>query len=249
VRNQWIRRLAGGTGLLAAAWLAVAATGSSAQDKLPQDIVRGTVEKDIAYLQKELAKMPEKRAVPTLKTTAMLIALYAQDHQKFDLRDQALKVAEALSKKDFAGAKQAADGLAKPAGSGKAEEIQLHEMYDFDLAELMSAYRNATVGGLNIEKDIRTQAKGVTDVKLVGDQAVRTVLIGRYTHKFPTDKATANQANMKKWEGYTNDTLKLAREIAEEAAKGDQADKAGLGKRLKSLDASCTACHNEFRDI
>jgi hypothetical protein len=247
VRNPWIRRSAGGAGLLAAAWL-LAAPGPAAEPKLPPDLARRTVEKDIAYLQKALAKTPEKRAVPTLKATAMLIALYAQNHQQGGLRDQAVKVAEALAKKDYAGAKAAADGLKAGAGGGTAGEVKLHEAAKFDLAELMSAYRNATVGGLNMEKDIRAQAKKATDEKLIGEIAARTVLIDEYARKMPAEKAAANPTNLKKWEGYVDDTEKLAQELAAEAAKGAGADKAVLAKKLKALDVSCTACHNEFRD-
>ena len=70
----------------------------------------------------------------------------------------------------------------------------------------------------------------------------RVVLINEYTRVMPAEKASANAANLKKWEGYTNDTQKLGGEIAAEAAKGAGADKAVLGKKLKALDASCTAC-------
>jgi hypothetical protein len=248
VRNLWIRRLSASAGLLAAAaWLCVAPTGSTADDKLPPAVANGVIERDIAYLQEGLAKTPEKRAVPTLKATAMLIALHAQNAGQGELRDQALKVAGALAKKDYAGAKTAAAGL-KPGAGGKASPVSLHEQHNFDLAELMSVYRNATVGGRNMEKDIRTQAKNMTDPKLVGDIGARIVLVSHYTAKMPAERAAVNPANQKKWDGYSNDTQKLAAEIATEAGKGAGADKAGLAKKLKALDASCTACHNEFRD-
>jgi cytochrome c556 len=74
------------------------------------------------------------------------------------------------------------------------------------------------------------------------------VLVSHYTLKMPAERATANPSNQKKWEGYSNDTQKLASEIAAEAAKGAGADAGALAKKLKALDASCTACHNEFRD-
>jgi hypothetical protein len=247
VRNLWIRRLSATAGLLVAVWISVAPTRSAADEKLPPDVATALVGKDIAYLQKELAKTPEKRAVPTLKTTAMLIALQAQQSGQGGLRDQALKVAGALAKKDYAGAKTAAAGL-KPGAGGGAAPVDLTKQHNFDLAELMSAYRNATVGGRNMEKDIRTQAKKVTDPELVRDIGARVVLVSHYTLKMPAEKAAANPANRKKWDGYSNDTEKLAAEIMTEAAKGAGADKAALAKKLKALDASCTACHNEFRD-
>lgn len=247
MRNPWIRRLTASAGLLAAAWLCVAPTGTAADTKLPPDVATGLVERDIAYLQKELAKTPEKRAVPTLKTTAMLLALHAQESGQGGLRDQALKVAEALAKKDYAAAKTAAAGL-KPGAAGKADAVNLHEKHNFDLAELMSVYRNSTVGGRNMEKDIRTQAKKVTDPKLLADLGARIVLVSHYTAKMPAEKAAANPSNKKKWDGYSNDTEKLAAEVATEAAKGAGANNTDLAKKLKALDASCTACHNEFRD-
>lgn len=255
MRIQWIRRLAGGAGLFAAAWLAVGSVDSGyAADPLPPEVTGKLVEADIALLQKKLATKPAKRAEGSLKAVAMMIALYAdqnasgKDAEKMiALRSQALKVAEAIAKKDFAAAKTAAEGLSKPSGGDK-KAIKLHEQAKFDIAEVMSPFRAATVDGLNIEKDIRAQAKGVTDVKLVGDLAAHTTLLGEYTLLLPVEKATANAANKKKWDDYTNDMLKLSRDIAAEAAKGAKADKAGLKSKLSKLDGSCTACHNDFRD-
>jgi hypothetical protein len=251
VHTRWIRRLTGGAGLLAAAWLATASAAP-----LPAEVTGKLIEADIAYLQKNLEKPPEKRAVGTLKSVAMLIALQAQNEmagkdgpKMAALRDQALKVAEALAKKDFAAAKAAADGLSKPSG-GAMKPVKLHEQAKFDLAELMSVFRLAKVGGLNIEKDIRDQAKKETelDVKLVGELGAHSNLVGQYALEMPAENAAANPANKKKWDGYTQDMMKLSGEVSTEAAKGAKADKAKLKSLLGKLDASCTACHNEFRD-
>jgi hypothetical protein len=243
VRTQWFRRLAGVAGLLAGVWLATAA---SADSPVPDPIAGKLTEANIAYLQKGLEKMPEKPMIPTLKAVAMMIALHADGKGDAALRDQALKVADAIAKKDFAAAKTEAGLLNNPPKSSK-KDVKLHEQAKFELAEVMSVYRNSP-RGLNIEKDIRAQAKGVTDVKLVGDLAAHTLLTGEYTLKLPAENAAANAANKKKWDNYTNDMNKIAKEVADEAAKGAKADKAKLKTGLGKLDASCTNCHNDFRE-
>ena len=115
MRTQWFRRLAGVAGLFAMAWLA-AGPSVTAADVDTSGTSPNVIEADIAYLQKALEKTPEKRAVPTLRAAAMNLALAGSG----DLRDQALKVADAVAKKDYAGAKAAAAKLTPGSGGGKA---------------------------------------------------------------------------------------------------------------------------------
>src|SRR5262249_50315413 len=153
-RNKWIRRLSGGSGLLTAAWLTLSATGLTAGDKGTQGLGESMLARDIEFLQKGLAAKPENRGVPKVKAPAIVIALYVQDNmaqgdpRMIALRAQALKVAGALAKKDYAGAKAAADGLSKPAGDGEKGKLNLHEMHKFELGELMSVYMKTKVGGM-----------------------------------------------------------------------------------------------------
>ena len=107
---------------------------ATAKEPLPAGVTDKLIEGDIAYLQKQLEKStPEKRAVPTIKATAMLLAVYAQDNltgakadQMAGLRAGAIKVADSVAKKDFAGAKAAAAGL-KDAKGGEKKAIDLSE--------------------------------------------------------------------------------------------------------------------------
>ena len=260
MRNQWIRRLAGGTGLLAVACLAVAGTGSAAEGQLPEGLAEKVIAADIAYLQKELAvKTPEKQVVPSIKATAMLLALAAQNNmagkdadKMAALRDQALKVAELVSKKDYAGARKAAEALSNPppAAGGKAP-LELHKMHGFELHELMSVFRQyetktRKLGGRDLEKDVKDIArkKKDADPARVAEIGAQVVLIGQYTLHLPNDEG---QAKKKDWDRYTNEMIQIGRDLAATATKG-KADPAALQKKVYALDANCNACHGEFRD-
>lgn len=250
MRTRWICRLAGAAGLAAAVTLAAPLPASRAKEPLPPAVAGKMIDADIAYLKKGLAKKPDKPVVNTLHGLALLIAMHAQnsatgaDAAKMSgLRDQALKVAEALSKSDFAAAKTAAEGLSSPP-AGNPKPVKLHELAGADINVIMGPMRNSP-RGLNIEKDLKAQSKKVTDVKLVGELAAHSALIAEFTALLPSTEATA--AKKKTWDDSTEEMRKLSREIVAEAAKGDKADKAGLQKKLAALDAACTACHNTFK--
>ena len=252
MRNLWIRRLVGGAGLLAAAWLTVAADDAAAQDALPPDIADAVIKADIAMLQKDLPKA-DKVKMYALKGTAMMIALYGQKNadgpngdKMAALRDQALKVAAAIGKKDAKGAKAAADALSNSTGGDK-KPVDVVKQHDFDIAEAMSPFKKAP-RGQNLEADIKAQAKNVTDVKLAGALGVRSALYGEFAAAMkPTDRAKPGSAEERLWDTSAKDMISLGREIAAEAAKGAKADKATLKAKLTKLDAACTACHNEFK--
>lgn len=250
MRTRWICRLAGAAGLVAAVTLAAPLPATRAKDPLPPVVAGKMIESDIAYLKKGLAKKPDKPVVNTLHGLAMLIALHAQNSatgpdaaKSAGLRDQALKVAEALAKSDFAAAKAAADGLSGPP-PGDPKPVKLHEKAGVDVNVIMGPMRNAP-RGLNIEKDLKAQSKKVTDVKLVGEVAARSSLIAEYTALLPSTEAAGPKKKI--WDDSTEDMRKLSKEIVAEAAKGEKADKIGLQKKLAALDAACTACHNTFK--
>ena len=249
MRNLWIRRIVGATAL---AGVAACTLPGGAANPLPAG--NGTMAADVAFLQKGLAK--EKllpREVPTLKAVAMLVALNAQNRmagpdaaKMAGLRDAALAVAAAVGKKDYAAAKTAAAGLddAKPAADAKP--VQLETLHGFDLDALMSSFRKGTVGGLNLEADIKAQSKAVTDPKAAAVVAGRVALIGEYTLVLPPEGIDA--AKKKQWDGWSKEMTDLATDITKEAAKGDAADKKKIGTAFKSLDANCNACHTVFRN-
>lgn len=250
--HPWLRRVLGLGGLCAAVSLAVAADGPAAADPLPPDLAAKVIADDIAMLQKDIGKA-DKVKLYALKGTAMMIALHAQNNMEgadadknAALRDQALKLAGAIAKKDKAAMKSAADGLSTPTGGAKTP-VDIVKQHDFDIAEAMSPFKKAP-RGQNIEADIRTQAKNVTDVEKAGALGVRSALYGEFAAALkPADKAKPGSAQERLWDSSSKDMIALGREIAAEAAKGAKADKAVLKTKLAKLDAACTACHNEFK--
>lgn len=250
VTRQWILRSAA----IAALFALLSFTGSrpmAAKDALPEGGAGLLIESDIAFLKKGLSKDPEKRAVPTLKAAAMMIALNAQnnldgkDSDKMGaVRAQALIVAAAITKKDFAGAKTAVEGFDTAKGGDK-KAMKLAEMHKFSLDELMSQFRAGKVGGRNIEADLKDQGKKLSDVKLAGELGGRVAGIAQYTIDLPAEKAVG--AKKKVWDDLSKEMKKLGEEAALEATKGAKADTAMLAKKLQAINANCTACHNEFR--
>ena len=249
MRLTWIRRLIAVAGLGAAVALTLPTT-SPAGDPLPAAVAGALLEEDIATLQKGLAKKPDNTQINTYHGLAMLLALHGQSNaggpdgaKMAGLRDQAIKIAEALNKKNFAAAKKAAEALRNP-GSGSSAAVKLHETAEVDVGVIMAPFRNAP-RGLNWEKDIKAQSKKVTDVKLVGSLAAHSALAAEYTVLLPVPEATG--AKKKVWDDSVKDQSKLSQEIVAEAARGDKADRAKLQKLLVRLDGACTACHNDFK--
>jgi len=249
VRNLWTRRIVGATAVVG-----LAAWSLGAANPLPEG--NGVAAADIAFLQKGLSKQPIPREVPTLKAVAMLVALNAQNQmdgkdgaKMAGLRDAALAVADAVGKKDFATAKAAAAALAEAKPVSDAKPVKLDELvtaHKFDLDQLMSSFRKGTVGGLNLEADVKAQSKAVTDPKAAAVVAGRVALIGEYTLALPPEAIDA--AKKKQWDAWSKEMTTLATDLSAEAAKGAAADKAKMAKGFRNLDANCNACHTVFRN-
>lgn len=248
-------RLTAGAAALAAGLTLLA--GAAAAPVLPPETYKKAVQADIAKLQEHLNHInttpaDAKRYGPTAKAMAMILAAYGEATGDKGLTDGALKVAEAITKKDYKVAEGAAKGLAAKAGGKPLPPGGLEKMHKFDLAEVMSPFRAGKVGGLNIEKDIRDAFNKAAPVKVnpaaVEVLAARTAAIGEFTLHYPNDKATANPMNKTQWDNWTKDMIKVSQDLVAEAGKGAKADEKGIVKMLTSLDATCRDCHNKFRD-
>ncbi len=222
------------------------------------------IEADLAHLGKLVDLAKTKRVGGRVKSASVLLALYAQDHlagkdgaKMAALRDGALKIA-GKAKSSSAVTKSAAElatdvaALAKlSAGSGDAKPTDLKKIIEetsLDLMDVMDLFSSSIGGGMNIERDIREMKKdgpkGMDEAYLL---AVRTAYISDLTLHLPNEMASSG-AGKKSWDGYTMDMKKFSMEIALEAAKGDKGDKDKIKAAAGKLDASCTNCHNKFRD-
>lgn len=254
MRNQWIRRLAGTAAL--AAGLVVAAADSTAKAPPPAAAVEKTIAADTEHLKHlfDLAKT-KKKMEGRIKATAMLIAQYGQDglagkdaDKMAATRAQALKVAEAIAKKNVPGAQEAAAGLAAVTADAKADKkpMKLSTMNKLELHEVMDLFGGATGGGMNLEKDIREAKKnGPKDAAAAAVIGTRTAALADYTLELPPQfggKKTAGD-----WEKWSKDMKKQATDIATEASKASP-DMAKLKKMFSGLDGTCANCHNVFRD-
>jgi hypothetical protein len=248
-----LRLLVGGTALVAG--LGYLAGAFAAPPALSKDTYKKVAEADIAQLQKTLATCESdassaKRYGPTAKSLAMMLALYGEASGDKALKDQALKVADAVGAKKFDAASAAAKSLAVKPGTKSLEPGNLAKLGKYNLDEVMSPFRGGTVGGLNIEKDIRS----LRDAKMpvvpadVEVLAARAAILLDYATIMPNDKATVNKANTAEWEKLSKDSIEIAKKISDEAAKGKGANEKEIVKLIKSLDAKCVVCHNKFRD-
>jgi hypothetical protein len=258
----------GGTALFAGLWLLSAA---AAAPILPKDTYKKAAEADIAQLQKHLAvingdPMEAKRYAPTVKSLAMMLAMYGEATGDEALRGQALKVGEASSKllaearkpendKGIRDACEAVSKLAKDlavkSGNAPLTPANLQNQNKFALDEVMSPFRAARVGGLNIDRDLKDMTKKVgaapVDPEAVELLAARTSILGEYMQHFPNAKVN-NQAKLARWEKWSKQTVELSKLLAEESSKGKKADEANLLGLLKKLNANCSECHTENRD-
>jgi hypothetical protein len=252
VTNQ-LRLLAGGTALVAG--LCFLAGVSAAPPTLSKETYKKVAEADIAQLKKTLEtcdsdESQAKRFGPTARSLSMILAVYGEATGDKDLKEQALKVADAVSAKKFKEAIAAAKDLAVKPGSGPLKSADLSKYKGYALDEVMSPFRTSKVGGLDIEKDIRA----IRDEKVAVNPADVEVLAGRtavllhFAASMPNDKATTNKSNTDEWTKLSKDSVDLTKDLAEEAAKGKKADSKKIVGLVKKLDAKCVVCHNKFRD-
>ncbi|MCS6863548.1 MAG: cytochrome c [Gemmataceae bacterium] len=236
------------------------ATAESLQ--LPNDSYKKAAAADVKFLQTRLADLAKKQKAgerlldgqikPALGV-ALLVTAYGEALGDAALKDNALKVAEAIDKKDFANAEEWAKKLAvQPGTPATVGKLPKPFKDDLILMAVMSPFRGGTVGGLNIERDIRDMTKMTNPTKIdpatVEILAVRTAVINAYGFHSPNEKARTSPANLKKWEKYSRDSIELSNQIAAEAGKGAKADTAKIKTLLNTLNARCTECHNDFRD-
>lgn len=258
-----LRTLVGGTALAVGAWLLVGAATAANTPDIPADSYKKAADADIKFLQTRLgelvkmeaegAKILDGKVKPALGV-ALMLGAYADVLGDAALKGDALKVAEAINGKKFKDANDVAKKLTAKAGTGKPAAMPAPTGIKSEtmLVAIMSPTRGASVGGLNIDRDIKDLSKTANPAKLdpaaVEILGVRSAVINAYGFHHPNDKAKTNDANKKLWEKWSAESTDLSKKVVVEAAKGAKADEKALRTNLGLLNRTCTECHNKFRD-
>jgi hypothetical protein len=256
-----LRTLAGCAALAAGMW-AITATALADTPDLPKDSYKKAADADVKFLQERLADLAKKQAggvklldgqIKPALGAAMMISVYGDALGDAGLKADAVKVAEAIAMKNFKAANNLAQKLVVKPGAGKPGALpKLPFKEELMLASVMSPFRGSSVGGLNIDRDIKDMTKGTGATKIdpahVEILAVRAAVINAYGYHVPNDKAKVNDTNKKLWEKWSAESTELSKQIATEAGKGKTADEKKLKAMLTNLNRSCTDCHNKFRD-
>ncbi len=255
-----LRTLAGCAALAAGLWAVTAAAAADAPD-LSKESYKKAADADLKFLQTRLGELAKKQAAgdklldgqikPALGV-ALLLTVYGDALGDAALKADAVKVAEAIFKKDFKEADALGKKLAVKPGAGKPGALPKPFKDEVMLAAVMSPFRGGTVGGLNIDRDIKDMTKATNPTKIdpaaVEVLAARAAVINAYGFHSPNDKAKVNGANQKMWEKWSTDSTALSKQLAAEAAKGGKADEKKRKTMLSTLNARCTDCHTKFRD-
>jgi len=207
---------------------------------------------DLAMKQKGGAKLLDGQIKPALGASLM-IAVYADILGDKALKDGIVKVAEAIAKKDFATADDAAKKLTvKPGTPGKPGPLPAPFKTEVMLEAVMQPFRPSAIGGLNIDKDIKELSKanmpGKIDPAALEVLGVRSAVINAYGLAHANQKAKTNAANEKLWNKWSTDSVDLSKKIAVEAGKGAKSNEKDLRTMLGALMRNCNDCHEKFRD-
>ena len=230
---------------------------------VPESEFKPLVDQDIKNIEamivvgKKGGTANTKKAAYSIKSSAMMIAAYAQsrigtkgadDAKLASLRDQAIKVAIAAGKKQFPAVETAVATLkANPViPNVNTKKIDLvKEVGEFDLEELMFQLKKTAIGGLGVEEEIKAQAKKptITPAK-AAELAQRLLTLSDYCEVIGINGGFNAAKPKKAWDEFNKDMKTAAQGVI--AASGKK-DPAALKTAFDKLDRSCVACHDKFK--
>ena len=202
-------------------------------------------------------RVVEKNAANAVKSCALLIAGYANEHitgtgsagnaKAAAIRDIALKMYKAAENKDFKAIAAAAKQLSNPKPAASAKKIDLgpalKDLGDVTQKEVMHNFLKKEQYGTNIEADIIANSKRATAKPADIDLMTRRLLImGEYNKLIVMPESGEDK---KKWAEYNDRMIKAAQALQATTKKKTSA--ANLAKVFTTLDSSCKACHDDFK--
>jgi hypothetical protein len=250
----------------AALGIGLALLGSAgAADPATDAEFKALVEQDAKIIQQaadavdKAASAKEKKVVARnagsgIKSSALLMATYANDRiagtdkagdaHAAAVRDEAIKIYKAAADGNFKAAGAAAKGLGdvKPAADAKKIDV-VKELGELTQKEVMHNFLKTTQFGTNAEADIIANAK-----KATATPANSSLIAHRVLAMGELNKAVVkaeNAGDKKKWDDYNTKMIQATEGLlAASKKKGSAAD---LAKAYTAVNASCTACHDDFK--
>jgi hypothetical protein len=224
---------------------------------IPGDIASPVMNEEYKSLKEAVAKASDKKAASKARTVALVIAVYAQQEAArggpqaisfAGMRDSALKVAKAIADGKLDAAKDLTANFLQPNPAAKVGPVAVHE--DFDIDTLMQVFKPERGGGLEWEKKLlmlrdKRSAYTEADYKTLVPLMYRIAAVAQPTEAFapaPMGKKTPAE-----W-------IKLSKEMGTEAveaaelAKKPKPDDKMVKAAVKKLEATCTNCHDKYRD-
>jgi hypothetical protein len=234
-------------------------TTAGAADPASDAEFRAMVDQDAKIIQKaadavDKAANPKEQKVVArnagsgIKSSALLMATYANDRitgtnkaadaHAAAIRDAAIQI--------YKGAAAAAKDLssAKPAADAKKIDVT-KDLGELTQKEVMDNFKKTSQFGTNAEADIIANAKKKGTPKSAADTALiahRVLAMGELNKVIV--KAD-NAADKKKWEDYNTKMIQVTEALL--AAGKKKTSAADLAKAYTAVNASCTACHDDFK--
>jgi hypothetical protein len=242
-------------------------TGSAADAKggdlykpvIPEDAFTQLVTEESKALKDALAKGSDKKQAAKAKAAAFMIAVYAQEAvtrggakapAMAGLRDSALKTAKEIGDGKLDDAKKLAADIKPTGGASPGAVSPVAVDKECDIETLMQVFKPDRSGGLEWEKKLLTlrdkrAAYTAADYKTLVPLMYRIAAVAQPTEAYapaPMGKKTPEE-----W-------IKLSREMGTEAlAVADLASKSKPDDKMvkaavKKVEATCTSCHDKYRD-
>ena len=245
-----------GLALLGSAGAADPATDTEFQALVDQDakVIQAAADAVTKAPSPKEKKVVTRNAGSGIKSAALLMAAYANDRiggtdaaadaKAAAVRDEAIKIYKAAAEGKFAEAAAAAKDLssAKPAAGAKKIDVT-KELGELTQKEVMHNFLKTTQFGTNAEADIIANAK-----KAAATPANTSLIAHRVLVMGELNKAIVkadNAADKKKWEDYNTKMIQATEALL--AASKKKTSPADLGKAFTAVNASCTACHDDFK--
>jgi hypothetical protein len=242
-------------------------TTAGAADPASDAEFRAMVDQDAKIIQKaadavDKAANPKEQKVVArnagsgIKSSALLMATYANDRitgtnkaadaHAAAIRDAAIQIYKLAADGNFKGAAAAAKDLssAKPAADAKKIDVT-KDLGELTQKEVMDNFKKTSQFGTNAEADIIANAKKKGTPKSAADTALiahRVLAMGELNKVIV--KAD-NAADKKKWEDYNTKMIQVTEALL--AAGKKKTSAADLAKAYTAVNASCTACHDDFK--